>query len=118
MLEAGPAIQPPPNSERRRVTRENVYHVVPLPGMVWAAVGRSWGIPGISGRRWRIGWRGGGGGNEGAGADNGLELSCPASSQDYYRAGAKTRLAPSAPASCSAAYGHTDIYVKSVIGWR
>ena len=29
----------------RRVIRENVYHVVPLPGVVWAAVWRELGEP-------------------------------------------------------------------------
>jgi hypothetical protein len=29
----------------RRVIRENVYHVVPLPGVVWAAVQRELGDP-------------------------------------------------------------------------
>ena len=29
----------------RRVIRENVYHVVPLPGVVWAAVRREFGDP-------------------------------------------------------------------------
>ncbi|MCX6983175.1 MAG: hypothetical protein NT118_00300 [Lentisphaerae bacterium] len=29
----------------RRVIRENVYHVVPLPGVVWAAVRRELGDP-------------------------------------------------------------------------
>jgi len=49
----------------RRVIRENVYHVVPLPGVVWAAVrrtllvcfARSWGSRGIYRWRWRIGLR-------------------------------------------------------------
>ena len=64
----------------RRVIRENVYHVGPLTGAVWAAMrrtlrvcfARSWGIRGISGWRWRIGSRAGRGENEGAGAANGL----------------------------------------------
>jgi len=29
----------------RRVIRENVYHVVPLPGVVWATVRRELGNP-------------------------------------------------------------------------